>query len=358
MPTWTDAEPVDLSRSVVTMGNAQAPMLQSDVFQFNPVEDQKETDNIEFGQMAENVKVLHYNRDMEPAKPIELLSGATKSVKAPTIRVKKNINKMVAKVMNPAFASYNRKATSPSENLAELIALEQLDMRRKIDATKELQCAQALYLGASIITFGDGTSATIDMGYTSGSTPDATIQDPLAGGSDWATTTVDPITTLERLEEQIRRYSDYDGILRVDFGSAAWTNFRSNEKIQKQLDISNLNVGSISVAGRARYKGQIGQFQLYTNQAGYFDSGGTYHETLDPNDIVMYPVGSPNMRMIYGAVFEYPTRDSQTPQWLMTQYFSKIVQHQDPPTSDLIVETHPLALVKNPLEIRRIRVVA
>lgn len=358
MPTLTVYDARSLSQSVIQLGSAEQNLLRNLVF--TRVNTHK-TNIIEFGKLSQRAKVSIFRRAGEPAAAVQLSEADLRNVRAPKIRIKEPITEDKARKLNPAVPSYmpGGAATDPNVNFAETLVQKQAQMRLIADTTIEVMCCLGLVTGTITLTYEDSSTATITFGYTGdGATPGGqyTIQLSLSGAALWTASTSNPLSDLEGLGDQIRYYGSYDGQLNVIMGSEAWAAFQGNDKLYKQLDTRRLDIGGLSPVQAANYKGQLGQFSIWKCVKGY-DSGGSRTEAFSAKKIVVVPANSDVFSLEYGAVFDRETPGGPLG-FIETTYFSKLVEHEDPPTSDLIVETNPLPLVKNPDAVRVLQVVA
>lgn len=346
-----------LTANVRQMGDGRSNFLSNVIFRQGQIHP---TDKIDFGVMKVLARVAKYRRPGEPALAVNKNSGDSKTVTAPKIRLKKVFDENFAATLNPALDSYMGPYTNPNEQLAEKVSTEQRELRMRIDRSVEVQCAQALATGEITITYEDGATATIDLGYTGdGTTAGATltIQPALSGTKLWTSTSSKPWEDLEDLVAQIRDNSDYDGELAVLMGAAAWKAFYGNEKVQKDLDNRRINAGNMTPVAGALYKGEYNGLSIYQYSNGYVDDDGARQQAWPTNRIAVVPINSDVMTIEHAAVFDRPTPDAKQ-QFIQTDYFSKMVTHEDPPVDEVIVESRPLALIKSPDAIRVKDVVA
>lgn len=345
---FTDYDAVVLTEGIQNLGTAEPKLLAGRVFTGGG---SHMTGNIEYGKITMRANVSRYRRTGEGAAPVQLIEGDLKSVRAPKIRLSKTWDETNASVNNPGLSSYMRKNTDPNANLAAQIDLDQMHLRDMVYNDIEVQCAQALALGVITLNFDDGTTDTIDFGYTSGATLDKNIQTALSGGDTWDNATVNPIKTLESHARGIRRYTQYGGLYDVYMGYDAWDALQNNATIMAKLDNQNVNLGNMSLAQQADFKGRLGAFSLYVVEWGYFDISGTFVPALDSKTIVTVPSTSNGFTIEYGAVWDAMS-ESERAGWIQTDYFSKFYTEGDPPNTSLIVESRPLALIKNPDLVR------
>lgn len=158
----------------------------------------------------------------------------------------------------------------------------------KIRRSIELQASQVLQTG-KVKLYDDKGSELYELDYQP-----RTEHFPTAGTA-WGQVGADPMADLEALSEVIRDngLADPDDIY---FGSAAWSAFMANEKIQKLLDVRNLNVGNLDRLEKrgngATYRGTIDigsyTFNLWTYNVKYVDpQTKALTPYLEPQNVVM-----------------------------------------------------------------------
>jgi hypothetical protein len=341
-----------LTQAVRTLGDGRENFLVNVVFgrgQNHP------TNLIDFGVMNIPARVALFRKPNEPALPVNKHTGDSKAVSAPKIRLKKVFDENHAAVLNPALDSYAGPYMDPNAQIAEKVAMEQAELRRRIDRTVEVMCAQALFTGSITLTFEDGSTATITMEYTGdGATAGdtLTIQKALAGTDAWGSATSKPWRTIETLVKQIRNHSDYSGPCDLMAGTDSFLALVENEKVRQHLDTNNLAVGSLGMSAQAAYRGTYNGVRIFVYENGYVNSAGTRVEVWDGKSIAVVPQGGGGQLTIeHGAVYDRPEGAMQA-QFIQTDYFSKWHTEDDPAVEELIVESRPLPLVKNPKVIR------
>jgi len=347
----------DMTSSIRRVGDARVNFLVNGVFKRGA---NHATDIIDFGVMKISKRAAVYQRPGGMAVPVNKSTGGAKTVRAPKIREKIVLDENFATVLNPALDSYAGPYTDPQAQLAEKTAIELAKLRRRADMAVEIQAAQALQTGETTITYEDGGTETIDFGYTGdGATAgdSYTIQKTLSGTAAWDKSGSNPLNDLEALAGQIRDHSVEAGPLDVIMGLSAWTAFFNNEKVQKLFDIRRIDAGSMSIVVAEAYRGPFAGLRIFTYSNGYFVNN-TRTAIWDPKKIVVLPRQDSGLLTIeHGAVYEQPN-PGDSARWIQTDWFSKWVHHQDPPVDEIIVETRPLALIKDPDAIRVLQVVA
>ena len=349
-----------LTESVRIVGDARPNFLKDFVFSPGSMHP---TDVIDFGKMQVVARVATYQRPGGPAIVVNKSMADAKTVHAPKIREKIVFDENFAEVLNAALPGYKGPfGTDRNAQIPAKVATEQQKLRNRIERAIELQCAQALTTGTITLTFADGTTATISLeftgdGATTGNT--LTIQPDLSGTEMFTASGSDPLGYIESRGDQIRDNSDYNGPLNVILGSSAWAAFRKNKAIMAQLDNRRVESGTLKTSFDAAFKGSIDGFNFYKYVNGYVNSSGTRVQAWPGGIMVIMPPQDAGKTTIeYGAVYDRPSKDEQA-RYIQTDYFSKMIaEGEDPPVDELIVESRPLALIKDPSAIRVCQVCA
>lgn len=162
-------------------------------------------------------------------------------------------------------------------------------LQAKIDRAKELQRSQALQTG--IVTMKNGDN--IDFKRKADSIPD------LGAGNYWGETGVDILATVSEGIKFIRQEGkSVSRMFDLLMGAQALGAILTDDKILKQLDNRNLNIGAIGttryddVTG-LNYHGRLstrnGTVDLWTYDDTYELSDGTQKEYIDDNKVVLLP---------------------------------------------------------------------
>jgi len=350
--------PRAMTASVRMMGDGRQNFLTNSVFERGGMHP---TESINFGVMKVLARALVYQKLGGPAVPVNKSAADANSVTAPRLRLKTVMDEGFALILNPALASYVGPYTDPQAQMAEKVAMEQRKLRMRVDRAIELQAAEGLSTGIVTIPYEDGSSATVVYGYTGNGVlvgDGYTIQPTLAGTNVWSSVQSKPMDVLEALASQIRDGSDYGGAFDVLLGADAWAALMNNDKAMKQLDNRNLNIGQMAPVAAALFKGMFNGMQIFQYSIGYHNVAGARVQAFNSKLAVVVPrQGTGLLTVEHAAVFEQATPEASA-SFIQTDYFSKTVHHEDPPVDEIIVESRPLALVKDPSAIRVQQVLA
>lgn len=351
-----------LTQSVNLLGDGRENFLLNNYF---TQRNTRASELIDFGKLQVAARVLMYAREGQEAIPRLKHSGTLNAVKAPHIRQKITLDKEFFKTLDPSLNTYMGPYTDPQAQIAEKVTREQSILRRDADRTMEVQCAQALTTGLITLTFDNGDTATIDMGFTTGTGDTYNIQPDLTGTDLWSSANSNIFKTIETLANQIRKnpIGGYRGPLVCLMGFDAWMAILGNSKLFAMVNNnSNLNLGGGTPSAQQIYKLTLNGIPIYQYSMGYQNKSGTLVEVMDSKSIVLMPAAPDSFSIEFGPVFDFldpnPVASGAVQQFIQTEYFSKFVMYPDPPITDLIVETNPLALIRNPTAIRIQKVMA
>lgn len=353
--------PSELSRGVMTIGNGHPRIMWDRVFRFRGRDSLHTTQSISFGKMSVAARVSKYIRTGEASLPVKLLEGSLTSVEAPVIRNHKALTEGTAASVNPALPSFAGPLTDPQQNLLERIALEQRHLRDIVVDTFELQAAQSLFSGSVRIYYVDNTYTDISWGYTGNaidSGDSLNIQPALSGTTRWSESTAKILGDLETLGNQIMGETGYASTFDVFLGANVWPVLSANTTFMTQLDNKGLTTGNLELAKVMAYKGTIGSFNFWTYNRKVLDADGNALATLDADTICVIPAEDVEaFERHHAAVFDRPSPDADV-QWLPVEIFSKMERFEDPAADKLIVESRPLAVIKNVKAVRIKKVLA
>jgi hypothetical protein len=171
---------------------------------------------------------------------------------------------------------------------------------------------------------------------------DPSLRITLLGADRWDQPGADPI---KDLEDWAQRVFDVSGavISEITFGAKAWNAFRSNEKVQKLLDIRRadgagpINLGAMApTASGAAFVGSLGNFMLYKYAGSYKDAAGQRHRYVPDNGVLgVDPLNYAGVRY-FGAIMD---EAAGLKPWA---FFPKSWLNEDPSVRMMLTQTAPL----------------
>lgn len=208
--------------------------------------------------------------------------------------------------------------------LAEANARDMVKLRKKIERSKELQCAQVFDTG--ILELESQTN--IDFKRKALSKVD------LTAGGYWTVATVDPRTSIQTGINYIRQTGKaVAGVFNVIMGSGAFSALQSNAIIKAEADIINydritLNMPQMNaVGGTLQGEMAVGNYRvrLWTYDGFYKNAAGNHVEYWASNKVVVLPETT-NFRMSYALVPQLISAGGTIPQtgeYLMQEFFNE-----------------------------------
>jgi len=257
--------------------------------------------------------------------------------------------------LDPGLPGYTGPVNAdPNAQTNVKIARELADLRAKIERQMEVTAADALLDGSATLTYPDGGTATITYEYETTPAAKATVQTALTGTNAWSSSGSNPLKNLRTWARQIAQYSNYGGPLDVIMGYEVADALTNHAQFEKILNKQTLNLGTMSLAEQGLFRGQFGPFTFWEYVQSYQNSAGALVDAWDSKTVAVVPANGPAeiFSMEFGASFDFPTAQSETPQYITAEFFSKLVKHDDPPVQDLILQANPLPLIKNANAIR------
>ena len=208
--------------------------------------------------------------------------------------------------------------------------------QHRITRRLEAMGSEALREGQVTVAGEDYETKVVSFGR------DPSLRITLLDTDRWDQAGADPI---KDLEDWAQRVFDVSGAVidEVTFGAKAWDAFRSNERVQKLLDIRRadgagpINIGPASpTASGAAYAGSLGSFSLYKYAGSYKDVAGIRHRYVPDNGVL--GVDSMNYQGVryFGAIMD---EEAGLKPWA---FFPKSWLQPDPSVRMMMTQTAPL----------------
>jgi hypothetical protein len=235
------------------------------------------------------------------------------------------------------------------------ISEQLIDVQNMQYRSIELMCAQALKTG--IITLSNADN--VDFKRKAASKVD------LGSGNYWATSTVNPFTTLETMCRFLR-VEGMSGATKFPFlfGVTAWKDLRNNPFYIAQMDSLRSNQGSINPPSRpqegAEYHGEltVGNYiiEVWTYDQYYDDAtSGASTSYLDPKQVIGIAPDA-NFSIDYCLVPQIVNSDAtidQTAEFLIQQFVDKRSGKDE-----MVVKCAPIPILKSVDKVCTYKVVA
>ena len=189
---------------------------------------------------------------------------------------------------------------SPEARHAAILQEKRFRQIQRISRRYIQQALSVLTTGSIVVSGDDHPPDQIDFGR------DASLTVTLSGANAWSSSTSDPIGDLESMSDAI---ADLCGATstNVVMGLGAWSLFRNNEAVQKQLNINRLpeltalNADPATNGRGLRSRGRFGDFDISTYAESWQDDSGVLQKFMPTNGVI---IGGPDIRgtIAFGGV--------------------------------------------------------
>ncbi|WP_425065114.1 major capsid protein [Reyranella sp.] len=259
-----------------------------------------------------------------------------KRILMPNAPIKRRAGERIGGSLNPM----QRRSAQLAQNLQD-----QLDMltRREV-----VMAAEALRLGQVTVSGTDYPTVVVNFGR------DASLTVALTGGNRWGQAGVGPLDSLETWAGVIMTKSGAKGTT-VVMDPKAWALFRADATVQLRLNTLYAGQrGSLDLGpqvrgmgkGRARYVGNIGDFDLWVYQDVYVDEAGTTQQILPDYTVLMGAPGDEPGTLegvrCYGNILD------EEAGYKSQRYFVKSWLEKDPAVRMLLLQSAPLVVPFRP----------
>jgi hypothetical protein len=214
----------------------------------------------------------------------------------------------------------------------QLAATELQEFKDAYARTGEMMCAQAL-AGKITITKDDG-DLEVDFALDSDHKPTLTTT------ARWGQSAANIIKNLRDWKKLIAQTSGYapDTVI---LGTDAATLFLQDEKVQKMLDLKNVQAGLIVLdASNPQFLGAFMGLKFYQYDEGYVNDAGTFVPFVGTNACIMVATGAP-FNFWNGPI------DDLDAGLVPKEFFSKTFRESDPSIDWLLAATAPLPMIHN-----------
>lgn len=205
----------------------------------------------------------------------------------------------------------------------------------------EWMAAQALLTGSVTVEGEKYPTQVVNFGR------DANLTVTLTGNARWDQSAAAPLDDLETWSGVI---ADKSGATPTDviMSTNAWGVFRKDEDVKEALDkgkgmspSSSMDLGPQAATLRPSYKGNVGDFRIWTYAEAYVDEAGTTRKYL-PNDHII--MGSDQ---IEGVQHHGSIKDEKAG-FQARDYFQKTWTQEDPAVRYLMLQSAPLVVPYRP----------
>lgn len=321
-------------------------------------EDVLDTEYVSLAKTKMRARVLPVVGRDAPATPVNHADGTIEAIMPPILKPITSINPSVASTPFLGDPSFQGMNTNRNANLNRRILTQGQTMLDSIAVTKEYWSGQILATGRAILSDIEGNSLyDLNMGFTTGSTEDDTIQTPLTANDLWTSDLSKIEAHLRYLKRCIQRTSGYTGKLNVLLGHQVVEAVLSNKKTAEALNNLRMNVGHLTPSQQSNYLGTLHGFDLFSYDAAAFphDSDDIV-EIWDPYSIAVIPADgrAAGISMCYATILDSidGSNRPESLQHIQTKLYSKMYMEPNPPSIQYYIATRPCPIITNPKAIR------
>lgn len=291
------------------------------------------TEEILFDQTDTKPRIAPFVHPMRQGKLVEDLGYSTKSFKPAYVKDKRVHNPLKA-LKRRAGEALNGEL-SPEQRLAAVLASDLQDQKDMLLRRLEIMAAEAVLTGKQTIV-GDGMNAVVDFQR------DSNLTLVLAGGAKWN----DPAKTnqtddFEAWSQLLLNYSGFAGGP-VIMDLKAWNLLKRDTNLLKLLDRNfkggnrtNVELSPRFAADGAVYRGNIGDFEIWTYTHKYINDAGQTVDVMPDFTVSMASVTGLEGVRHFGAILDLDNLRA-------TDQFVKSWKEEDPSVRYLLSQSAPL----------------
>jgi hypothetical protein len=286
------------------------------------------TQTIDFDQIVGAEKLAPFVSPIDGGVVVSKLGKTTRTVKAPRIRMKKQLTPSDFQE-RPAGGTVYVGAGDYEQGVREKIALEQLDLKERALRRLAWMCWKALTGTISVVQ--ENIAFQIDYGVP------ADNKKTLTSTARWGESAADIVANIQSWIDLGNRsgYTMDQGFM----GTKAADLFIKNSDVRAEIDNRKIEGGMLVLDG-SDYIGRFRGVNFYRVSDTYVDDTGTVQKMVNDYDVIITSQSAP-FTLEYGAV-----QDIKAGGNVATDWFSKMYEEEDPSALWLLVETNPLPVIK------------
>ena len=233
---------------------------------------------------------------------------------------------------------------TPQQRLESNLNRTLMKQLENLTRREEVMASEALRTGKITVSGENYPTVVVDFGRD----PELTVA--LAGSSRWGEAGVNP---LDNLEDWVATVQEKSGAVArtVIMDTKAWRVFKSNEKVEKLLDIrrlrdgANINLGPMALGtgdDLARYVGSIGDLDFWIYNDRYVDEQDVTQQLLPDYTVMIGSTSQLEGTRCYGSILD------EKASYRAQRYFSKSWLEEDPAVRWLLLQSAPLLVPYRP----------
>lgn len=265
---------------------------------------------------------------IEEGTVLTKLGREMQTVKAPRIRVKKNLNAQELLVDRAVGANlYVADGGGVDTWKKQKIGQELQDIKSRILRTKEWMAAQALQ--GKLTVSQENIEFEIDFNFPTAHKP------ALSGTERWSdTANAKPHDDLLEWKRLISAATGFTGNLAI-CGKNVPGYLLNNAKVRTLLDTRNLSIGQLAFEN-GNYIGRLVGVDIFSYDATYTDASGTTQSFI-PDDAVILVAPAGPFRLYHALIYDLDNNAA-----IASEFFSKSWTDKDPSLMWMLAESRPL----------------
>lgn len=347
-----DPETIDLlhwSSLTPTVNEIKSPndFLKRLVFSFH---DPQPTESIEIGIFVGDREVAPFVEVDGEAIPVNGYGEVFQTVKAPNIRIKRNIRPSeIMKRRRPGLPIFADNGTVVS-GAERYVAQQAQRLADLVTNAEEYLCALAIRGQISYVA-ADESNFTITIPKPAGHT--------YAVGDPWTSATSDPAADVLDVKELVSEEVGL-GVTHAICGSEAARAFLANEQVRKDLDNRRLQSGSLTLQEQFQDTGAIFLGRWCDIDWWYYPRkvkvGGVDVDLIRPKYVEFMSITpAAENTLYYGAICDLDAFEGNE---FQAERFAKSWKRNDPSVMQMLLTSRPLPIPRRPGSMVSVQVVA
>jgi hypothetical protein len=220
-----------------------------------------------------------------------------------------------------------------AELISAKIADEQVDMKAKVDRTREFMAAKAIQ--GTIVD--DAGTTLVDFAFGGSQTP------TLTGKSKWTDSESDPIANIRAWQKIIVQAVGEVDVFYAFCGSTAMDALIANKAVQELLKY--VKGDQIAEKGRVAF---LAGTEIEEILGSYLDSSSVRQDLIPANSFILVGVSMQTASELYAPVVDLKDANGVGSANPASMFFSKSWEEEDPSGRWIKVEARPLPILYKP----------
>lgn len=297
-----------------------------------------ETEEVHFDVDTSKPRITPFVHPLVEGQIVESSGFTAKSFKPAYVKDKRvhrpnrALKRAIGEAIGGRLSPDQRRAINLRRDLDDQVAMMQ--RREGVMASEILRTGKATIVGDKY------PEAIVDFGR------DGALTVTLTTSARWGETGVKPLEDIESWADTVQSKS---GVVptQVVMDPEAAKLFRADSDVQTKLDNRRGGAGELELGpvargnNRARYLGNIGDFDFWVYQEPYVDVDGTDKNMLPDNTVIMMSPAELEGVRSYGAILDEDAADGGG-DLVEARYFIKSWVNKDPGVRYLLMQSAPL----------------